>query len=94
MWPQSLRLTTRRCGKAMAEDDGTRIPFRGLPDLADLPTGTTERQRLNQVILAFEKQDERIEKLGQLRADQVEAAVERVLRRQQSKGQHPSNGGK
>ena len=25
-------------------------------------------------------------------ADQVEAAVERVLRRQQSKGQHPSNG--
>lgn len=27
-------------------------------------------------------------------ADQVEAAVERVLRRQESKDQHPSNGGK
>lgn len=81
--------------KAMAEDDGTRVPFRAcLPDLADLPTGATERARLNQVILALEKQDERIEKLGQLCSDQVEAAVERVLRRQDSEGQHPSSGGK
>lgn len=83
--------------KAMAEDDGTRIPFRAVTQdglvNASVPKVDVERYFQNIPSGARDDAAKSGFKTGGvlMTADEVEAAVERALRRQESKASNPSN---
>lgn len=84
---------------AMADDDGTRIPFKVViqDSLVNASVPKVDVERYFQNVISGPRDaaaNHGFTTGGVLVADEVEAAVDRTLRRQKSKAQHPSNGGK